>query len=127
MESFIKTVRISETGEEQLNAFKRTTKITQWNILCRWALCRSLAEPSIPSSTTIKADDKTKIEIAWDTFGGEIADILLIAVKQRCYQDGLNLDKDTLRKQFNLHLHRGISYLASDDLDSIEKLVQLAK
>lgn len=126
MESFIKTVRISEAGEEQLNALKRTTKITQWNILCRWALCRSLAEPSIPSSTAIKTEGKTGIEIAWDTFGGEIADILLIAVKQRCYQDGFDLNKDTLRKQFNLHLHRGISYLASDDIDSIEKLVKVS-
>ena len=124
MESPIKTVRISQAGEEQLNKLKRTTKITQWNILCRWALCRSLAEPTAPSSVAIKTD--SKVEIAWDTFGGEIADILLIALKQRCYQDGLSLDSETLKKQLILHLHRGLGYLTSgDELDSIEKLVEL--
>ena len=126
MESPIKTVRISQTGEEQLNKLKRVTKIDNWNILCRWALCRSLGEPSIPSPVIIKTD--SKIEMSWDTFGVEIANALLIALKQRCYQDGLDLDRDTLRKQFILHLHRGLSYLAGDDhLDSIEKLLQLVQ
>lgn len=124
MESPIKTVRISQAGEDQLNQLKRTTKISQWNILCRWALCRSLAEPTVPSPVAIKTNS---IEMSWDTFGGEIANVLLIALKQRCYQDGLDLDRETLRKQFTLHLHRGLSYLAGDDnLDSIEKLVALA-
>ena len=124
MESPVKIVRISQAGEEQLTKLKRATKITQWNTLCRWALCRSLAEPTVPSLVAIKTD--SKIEIAWDTFGGEIADILLIALKQRCYQDGLSLDSETIKKQLALHLHRGLSYLVSgDDLDSIEDLVKL--
>lgn len=124
MDSPIKTVRLTQTAEEQLNKLKRIAKINNWNILCRWALCRSLAEPSIPSPVVLKTD--SKIEIAWDTFGGEIANILLIALKQRCYQDGLNLDRDTLKNQFTLHLHRGISYLAGDEsIDSIDKLVEL--
>jgi DNA sulfur modification protein DndE len=126
MERPIKTVRITQAGEEQLNKLKRTTKINNWNILCRWALCRSLAESSIPSPVVLKTD--SKIEMSWDTFGGEIADTLLIALKQRCYQDGLALDRETLKKQFNLHLHRGLSYLAGDEsLDSIEKLVASSK
>lgn len=124
MESPIKIVRVTQAGEEQLNKLKRLTKINNWNILCRWALCRSLAEPSIPSPVVLKTD--SKIEIAWDTFGGEIANTLLIALKQRCYQDGLDLDRDTLRQQFNLHLHRGLGYLAGDEsINSIEKLVKL--
>jgi DNA sulfur modification protein DndE len=123
METPIKTVRLTQTAEEQLNKLKRITKISNWNILCRWALCRSLAETTIPSPVSLKTD--SKIEIAWDTFGGEIADILLIALKQRCYQDGLNLDRDTLKNQFTLHLHRGLSYLVGDErLDGIEKLVE---
>ena len=123
MESPIKTVRISQQGEEQLNKLKRVTRIERWNILCRWALCRSLAESTPPSPIEIKTD--SNIEIAWDTFGGEIADILLIALKQRCDRDGLNLDRDTLRKQFTLHLHRGLAYLSSDEkIDGVEELVK---
>ncbi len=120
----IERVRISQTAEDGLNKLKRSTKIKQWNILCRWALCRSLAEPSIPSPVPIKTD--SKVEINWDTFGGEIGDLLLIAIKQRCYQDGLPTDKETIKQQFTLHLHRGIGYLAGDaNLENIEDLLAI--
>ena len=124
MDNPIERVRISQTAEDQLVKLKRSTKIKQWNILCRWAFCRSLAESSIPSPVPIKTD--SKVEIAWNVFGGEIADILLIALKQRCHQDGLGTDTDTLKQQFTLHLHRGIGYLAGDtNIKQIEDLVVL--
>jgi DNA sulfur modification protein DndE len=124
MDNPIERVRISRTAEDQLVKLKRNTKIKQWNILCRWALCRSLAEPSIPSPVPIKTD--SKVEIAWNVFGGEIADILLITLKQRCHQDGLGTEQDTLKEQFTLHLHRGIGYLAGDNnIKQIEDLVAL--
>lgn len=125
-DSPIERVRISQTAEEQLNKLKRNTKIKQWNILCRWALCRSLAESSPPSPVPIKTD--SKVEIAWDTFGGEIADLLLITLKQRCHQDGLATDNETLKQQFTLHLHRGIGYLAGDsNLKKIEDLMAICE
>ncbi|NJL53430.1 MAG: DNA sulfur modification protein DndE [Hydrococcus sp. SU_1_0] len=125
MNNPLERVRISQTAEEQLIKLKRSTKIKQWNILCRWALCRSLAEPSIPSPVAIKTD--SKVEIAWNVFGGEIANILLIALKQRCHQDGLGTEPDTLKQQFTLHLHRGIGYLAGDqNIQQIEDLAELS-
>lgn len=124
MNNPIERVRISKTAEDQLVKLKRNTKIKQWNILCRWAFCRSLAEPSIPSPVPIKTD--SKVEIAWNVFGGEIADILLISLKQRCYQDGIEINNDTLKQQFTLHLHRGIGYLAGDNkIKQIEDLVAI--
>ena len=125
METPIKQVRISKAAKEQLIKLKRITKIENWNILCRWAFCRSLAEPTIPSVIPIKTGDG--VEMTWDVFGGEIADMLLISLKQRCHQDGLGTDNDTLKEQFILHLHRGIGYLAGDSsLENIEDLVSLA-
>lgn len=125
MDNPIERVRISKTAEEQLTKLKRSTKIKQWNILCRWAFCRSLAEPSVPSPVPIKTD--SSVEIAWNVFGGEIADILLIALKQRCHQDGLGTENETLKQQFTLHLHRGIGYLAGDSqIQQIEDLVALS-
>jgi DNA sulfur modification protein DndE len=48
-----------------------------------------------------------------------------IALKQRCYNDNLSTDPETLATQ--LHLHRGIGYLAGDaNLKSINNLVKLA-
>ncbi len=121
----IQRIRISQAAEDGLNKLKRITKIKQWNILCRWALCRSLAESSIPSPVPIKTD--SKVEISWDTFGGELGDLLLIALKQRCHQDGLATDRKTLEQQFTLHLHRGIGYLAGDThLQNIEELFDLS-
>jgi DNA sulfur modification protein DndE len=124
MDSPIERLRLSNTAKEQLIKLKRATKIDQWNILCRWAFCRSLAEPSPPSIVNIPAD--SNVELTWKVFGGEIADLLLIALKQRCYNDGLGMAKETLITQFRLHLHRGISYLAGDiNVTELEDLVEI--
>jgi DNA sulfur modification protein DndE len=124
MESPIERFRLSQTAKDNLVKLKRYTKIEQWNILCRWAFCRSLAEPSPPSPVPIPAD--SNVELSWKVFGGEMADIFLIALKQRCYQDGLGTDKETLTQQFRLHLHRGIAYLAGDPkLKKIDNLIEL--
>jgi DNA sulfur modification protein DndE len=112
MEPPVERVRISQAAKDQLIKLKRITKIDQWNILCRWALCRSLAEPTPPSPVAIPAD--SNVEMTWQVFGGAIGDMLIVALKQRCDADGLNLDKETLANQFRLHLHRGIGYLAAN-------------
>jgi DNA sulfur modification protein DndE len=124
MEPPVERVRISQAAKDQLIKLKRVTKIDQWNILCRWALCRSLAEPTPPSPVAIPAD--SNVEMTWQVFGGAIADILIVVLKQRCYSDGLGFDKETLANQFRLHLHRGIGYLAaSPNMKAGEDLVKL--
>lgn len=124
MEPPIDRIRLSQTGRDQLIKLKRLTKIDQWNILCRWGFCRSLAEPSIPSPVPIPAD--SNVELTWDVFAGPLSEILIIALKQRCHNDKLGTDKETLAKQFRLHLHRGIGYLAGDpNLKKIEDLITL--
>ena len=125
MEPPIKTIKLSQTAKDQLTKLKRFTKIDQWNILCRWAFCRSLAEPTIPSPVPIITD--SNVEMTWRVFGGELADILIIALKQRCHNDNLGTDKETLATQFRLHLHRGIGYLAGDQtIKKIEDLIDVA-
>ena len=122
----IERIRLSQSAKDQLIKLKRYTKIEQWNVLCRWAFCRSLAEKSIPSPIPIPAD--SNLELTWRIFGGDLGDILLIALKQRCHGDGLGTDKETLSQQFRLHLHRGIGYLAGDpNLKKIEHLILAAK
>ncbi|MBD1838195.1 MULTISPECIES: DNA sulfur modification protein DndE [unclassified Coleofasciculus] len=126
MEPPIDRIRLSQTAKDQLSKLKRNTKIDQWNILCRWAFCRSLAEPTIPSPVPIPAD--SNVEMTWRVFGGELSDILLIALKQRCYNDRLGTDRETLATQFRLHLHRGIGYLAGDpNIKKIENLIEVAE
>ena len=85
---------------------------------------RSLSESGNPPPYPIPQD--SNLEMNWQTFGGEIADILLFALMVRCHQSGLPTDKETLNNQFRLHLHRGIGYLVADsNLKTIEDLISL--
>lgn len=124
MQPPVDRIRLSSTAKDQLIKLKRYTKIEQWNILCRWAFCYSLAEPTVPTLVPIPAD--SNLEMTWQVFGGAIADQLLIALKQRCHDDGLGTEPETLAAQLRLHLHRGIGYLAGDpNIKSIENLLKL--
>lgn len=124
MRSPIERIKLSKKAKDQLIKLKRITKIEHWNVLCRWAFCRSLAEGNPPAPYPIPAD--SNVEMTWQVFGGDMADILLLALKYRCHNDGFDTDVETLNNQFRLHLHRGISYLAGDpNLQKIENLFQL--
>lgn len=105
-------IRLSQQARDQLITLKRRTGIQQWNVLCRWALCRSLAEPAKPPAIKLALD--SNVEMNWRTFSGELGDVLWALVQMRCHNDGLPLDEETLTQQFRLHLHRGIGYLVGD-------------
>lgn len=107
----IETIRINQKAKEQLTRIKRNTGIDKWNLLCRQALCLSLADESPP--TSIGLDHKAELEIRWNVFGGQYQEIYLALLKERCHQDGLPVDKKTLNEQLFLHLHRGIGMLVS--------------
>jgi DNA sulfur modification protein DndE len=107
----IERVRVSQHAKEQLIRLKRWTGIQNWNVLCRWAFCVSLAEPNIPPRTKVLTD--SSVEMTWKVFGGAHEEIYLALLKERCRKDGLAVDDETLAAQFRLHLHRGISYLAA--------------
>lgn len=108
----LETIRLSQRGKEQLTRIKRDTRIKNWNVLCRWAFCLSIAEESPPAPAKIPAD--STVEMSWKVFGGADADIYLALLKERCHSDGLGTDLETITEQFRLHLHRGIGYLFGD-------------
>lgn len=118
-------IRLSQAARDQLITLKRRTGITQWNTLCRWAFCRSLAEPAAPPDAKHPTD--SNVEMTWRTFAGTHGDLYWALLRQRCHHEGLLLDEDTLNHQFRLHLHRGIGYLAGDrHLRTITDLIGLA-
>lgn len=120
----LETVRLSEQAKDQLVTLKRRTGIGNWNILCRWAFCRSLAEPTTPPKYELILD--SNIEMGWRTFAGDAGNLYWALLEEWCSQRGI-LDEDDLREMFKLHLHRGIGYLVGDSsLKSIENLVHLA-
>lgn len=107
----IETVRISERAKTHLVMLKRKTGIQNWNVLCRWAFCISLNDPSSPPKEKIQMD--SSIEMTWKVFGGAHADVYFALLQQRCKTDGFELSAKILNEQFKLHLQRGIAYLSA--------------
>ena len=108
----VKNIRLSSQAKDQLIRLKSRTGIQNWNVLCRWAICLSLKEPSIPNDKNDPPLD-SNVEMSWHVFGGEYHEIYEAMIKQRCINDGLGDDPTALSKYFRLHLNRGISYLAT--------------
>src|SRR4051794_7406662 len=121
----IKQVRLSGQAREQLIRLKMRTGIAQWNVLCRWAFCLSLHQDTPPTPIEINTD--SNVEMDWQVFGGEAHELYLALLKERCELDGMGSSDEVLARQFRLHLHRGIGYLATPHMiGSIGDLVRLA-
>lgn len=119
----IETVRVSEKAKTQLITLKRRTGIQNWNVLCRWALCASLAEKSEPPDEEIPSD--SSIEMTWKTFTGGEEELYLALIQLRALNADFDLARGNLARYLRLHLHRGISYLTSNKkLNSIEDLLR---
>jgi DNA sulfur modification protein DndE len=121
----IKQFRLSSQAREQLIRLKTRTGIHQWNILCRWAFCLSLRQPSPPAPLQSAGD--SNVEMTWHVFGGDAQELYLAVLKERCVRDGLGSSDEVLSRQFRLHLQRGINMLATPGtIRSIADLVRLA-
>jgi len=105
-------IHLSQEAKDHLVRLKSKTGIKHWNVLCRWAFCISLAEPSVPPSAKIPAD--SNVEMTWQVFGGPYQHIYHALLKARCQKDRLGTSENVLYEQFRLHLHRGIGYLFAD-------------
>lgn len=121
----LRQIKLSVQDKEKLSRLKGKTGVQYWNVLCRWALCFSLKEPSVPVNIEQPAD--SNLEMSWVTFGGENYKLFESLVKARCIKDNLPTDNATLAKYFKLHLSRGISYLSGTNLiKSLDDLLLLA-
>ena len=71
----IKIVRVNEDCKERLITLKRYTGIQNWNVLCRWAFCISMADKTkVPS---IDKKGEVGVEMTWRVFAGDLGDIFL--------------------------------------------------
>ena len=65
----VKQIKLSNAAKDKLARLKGKTGIQNWNVLCRWALCYSLKEGTIPTDIEIASD--SNVEMSWLTFAGE--------------------------------------------------------
>lgn len=121
----IKQVRLSQKAKEQLSRLKGKTGIKNWNILCRWALCYSLSENTIPTDISLVAD--SNLEMSWFTFGGEYYELYEALMKAWCIKMDLPTDDNTVARYFRLNLERGIAHLGGTGfIKNIDDLANLA-
>lgn len=122
-------LRLSKATRDQIATLKRRTGVKHMNVLCRWALCRSLAEPAPPPAPA--AD--TAAEIAWKVFAGPSADLWWALLLTRAWQargDDGPLAADDAAALLRAHVARGIAYLVGDpevrDATSLARLALAA-
>lgn len=121
----VKQIKLSNISKDRLGRLKGKTGIKNWNVLCRWALCYSLAENTMPTDLPIVAD--SNVEMSWFTFGGEYSNLYEALMIAWCKQMDLPTDEETLAKYFKLHLERGIAHLSGTNfIKSLDDLVKLA-
>lgn len=104
------TIRLDQAAKDQLVRLKRRTGIMTWNVLCRWALARSLTEHSPP--TTPLGARTWALEIDWRTFAGTQGTAIRSALIARLKKTRTGVSEETVAQALDAHLHRGISYLA---------------
>ena len=121
----IKQIKLSESAKDKLSRLKGKTGIKNWNVLCRWALCYSLSEETMPTDIEIPSD--SNVEMSWYTFAGEYSEIYEALIKAWCFDMDLPIDDETVSKYFKLHLERGIAHLSGTNfIKNLEDLLSLA-
>jgi len=121
----VKQIRLSSQAKDKLSRLKGKTGIKNWNTLCRWALCFSLRENTIPTDVPIIAD--SNVEMSWYTFSGEFSEIYEALIVEWCIEKNIEPTNENLSKYFKLHLERGISYLTGTNfIKNLDDLLDLA-
>ena len=71
----IETVKTTQNAKNILSRIKSTTRIQNWNTICRWAFCLSIKQDTAPRVIDEKLDG---VEMTYETFAGKYSNIYLI-------------------------------------------------
>lgn len=104
-------IKLSASAKNQLATLKRRTGIEHNNVICRHALCMSLANPSVPPDENFSFAGG--LEIDWRTLTGGQEELYTNLLVVRLIADGKRISDETIKQTFLLHVHRGLSYLVS--------------
>jgi DNA sulfur modification protein DndE len=113
MTALIERVRLSAVAKQQLSTLKRRTGIEHYNVICRHALCASLANANEPPNETLHYNGG--IEIEWGTFSGDAEETLVNLLLVRVIAEGGKVSAASIREMLQAHVHRGLAYLVSNE------------
>ena len=121
----IDNIRLGQQSRDQLIRLKRITGIDNWNVLCRWALCLSLADKNLPPRLRQSGD--AAVEMTWKTFAGEHADIYVALLTQRAHEEVRQVSREVLSELARVHITRGIGFLtARRQMGGVSDLLEIA-
>jgi DNA sulfur modification protein DndE len=110
-ETNLETIRLGPEARIQLTTLKRRTGIENWNVLCRWAFCMSLADPT--PIRELKERGGAGVEMTWKTFAGEEEELYRFLLIDRCTAEHGTTDREAMARTVRQHIDRGIARLVS--------------
>ena len=105
-----------------LSSIKRVTGIEYWNVICRWALCISLKQKSLPRLVEEKLDG---VEIDYDVFVGKNNSIYTQLLINNLIKHNIEITKSNVYKYLYAHVNRGVSILYNKKMKSIKDLLSI--
>tara|TARA_Y200000002_G_C22620295_1_gene637857 strand:- start:615 stop:986 length:372 start_codon:yes stop_codon:yes gene_type:complete len=105
-----------------LSSIKRVTGIEYWNVICRWALCISLKQKSLPRLVEEKLDG---VEIDYDVFVGKNNSIYTQLLINNLIKHNIEITKSNVYKYLYAHVNRGVSILYNKKMKSIKDLISI--
>jgi len=120
MDLTIDILRTSSNVKSSLTRIKTITGISNWNIICRWALCLSLKQTSLPREVEEKLDG---VEIDYDTLVGKNKSIYTQLLINNLVTHNVAVDKKNLTKYLYAHVNRGVNIIYTNKLKDISGLM----
>ena len=122
MDLTIDVLKTSTNLKNFLTRIKTNTGIANWNVICRWALCLSLKQTSLPREVDEKLDG---VEIDFDILVGKNKTIYTQLLINNLITHKVEINKRNLTKYLNAHVNRGANIIYTNKLKDISGLYKL--
>ena len=124
MDLTIDVLKTSTNLKNFLTRIKTNTGIANWNVICRWALCLSLKQTSLPREVDEKLDG---VEIDFDILVGKNKTIYTQLLINNLITHKVEINKRNLTKYLNAHVNRGANIIYTNKLKDISGLFKLTE
>ena len=118
----IESLKTTTHIKNVLSSIKRVTGIEYLNVICRWALCISLKQKSLPRLVEEKLDG---VEIDYDVFVGKNNSIYTQLLINNLIKHNIEVTKSNVYKYLYAHVNRGVSILYNKKMKSIKDLFSI--
>ena len=119
MDIKIEKLRTTSNIKNILTRLKSITGSQYWNVICRWGLCASLKQSTLPRLVEEKLDG---VEIDYDIFVGKNKIIYTQLLLNNLKKHNVELTKDNIYKYLYAHVNRGVSILYNYKMKTIKDL-----